>query len=156
MVLQPQWAAFSIPAVQAHPIAFHSPSHGAVIRVYDTAGNVVETHETRPISKRGRFLLASRHTFSLKNETRRGILSPCMIAISYRREDTAPITGRIYDRLQAILGRDQVNVMETHQQAGVLTHLGPQISPISVNVSHDIAKALPSITEKPDKVHGKL
>jgi TIR domain len=31
-----------------------------------------------------------------------------MIAISYRREDTAPITGRIYDRLQAIFGRDQV------------------------------------------------
>jgi hypothetical protein len=31
-----------------------------------------------------------------------------MIAISYRREDTAPITGRIYDRLQAIFGRDRV------------------------------------------------
>jgi hypothetical protein len=31
-----------------------------------------------------------------------------MIAISYRREDTAPITGRIYDRLQAIFSRDQV------------------------------------------------
>jgi len=31
-----------------------------------------------------------------------------MIAISYRREDTAPITGRIYDRLQAVFGRDRV------------------------------------------------
>src|SRR4029453_2480998 len=31
-----------------------------------------------------------------------------VIAISYRREDTAPITGRIYDRLQAIFSRDQV------------------------------------------------
>ena len=31
-----------------------------------------------------------------------------MIAISYRREDTAPITGRIYDRLQAIFSRDRV------------------------------------------------
>ena len=31
-----------------------------------------------------------------------------MIAISYRREDSAPITGRIYDRLQAVFGRDQV------------------------------------------------
>jgi TIR domain len=31
-----------------------------------------------------------------------------MIAISYRREDTAPITGRIYDQLQAVFGRDQV------------------------------------------------
>ena len=31
-----------------------------------------------------------------------------MIAISYRREDTAPITGRIDDRLQAIFGRDRV------------------------------------------------
>src|SRR5215475_12558024 len=31
-----------------------------------------------------------------------------MIAISYRREDTAPITGRIYDRLQSIFGRDRV------------------------------------------------
>jgi TIR domain-containing protein len=31
-----------------------------------------------------------------------------MIAISYRREDSAPITGRIYDRLQAVFGRDRV------------------------------------------------
>jgi len=31
-----------------------------------------------------------------------------LIAISYRREDTAPITGRIYDRLQAKFGRDRV------------------------------------------------
>ncbi len=31
-----------------------------------------------------------------------------MIAISYRREDTASITGRIYDRLQAVFGRDGV------------------------------------------------
>jgi hypothetical protein len=31
-----------------------------------------------------------------------------MIAISYRREDTAAITGRIYDRLQAKFGRDRV------------------------------------------------
>jgi hypothetical protein len=31
-----------------------------------------------------------------------------MIAISYRREDSAPITGRIYDRLEAIFGRDRV------------------------------------------------
>src|SRR6267143_3578185 len=31
-----------------------------------------------------------------------------MIAISYRREDTAPITGRIYDRLEAVFGRDRV------------------------------------------------
>ena len=31
-----------------------------------------------------------------------------MIAISYRREDTAPITGRIYDRLEALFGRDRV------------------------------------------------
>jgi hypothetical protein len=31
-----------------------------------------------------------------------------MIGISYRREDTAPITGRIYDRLQALFGRDRV------------------------------------------------
>jgi len=31
-----------------------------------------------------------------------------VIAISYRREDTAAITGRIYDRLQAIFSRDRV------------------------------------------------
>lgn len=31
-----------------------------------------------------------------------------MIAISYRREDTAHITGRIYDRLQNAFGEDQV------------------------------------------------
>jgi TIR domain len=31
-----------------------------------------------------------------------------MIAISYRRDDTAPITGRIYDRLEAVFGRDRV------------------------------------------------
>jgi hypothetical protein len=31
-----------------------------------------------------------------------------MIAISYRREDSAPITGRIYDRLEAVFGRDRV------------------------------------------------
>jgi nitrate reductase NapE component len=31
-----------------------------------------------------------------------------MIAISYRREDSAPIAGRIYDRLQAVFGRDRV------------------------------------------------
>src|SRR5437867_4550828 len=31
-----------------------------------------------------------------------------MIAISYRREDTAPITGRIYDRLEAVFGRDRI------------------------------------------------
>jgi len=31
-----------------------------------------------------------------------------MIAISYRREDSAPIPGRIYDRLQAVFGRDRV------------------------------------------------
>jgi hypothetical protein len=31
-----------------------------------------------------------------------------MIAISYRREDTAQITGRIYDQLEAVFGRDRV------------------------------------------------
>jgi TIR domain len=31
-----------------------------------------------------------------------------MIAISYRREDTAQITGRIYDRLREVFGQDQV------------------------------------------------
>jgi hypothetical protein len=31
-----------------------------------------------------------------------------MIAISYRREDSLPITGRLYDRLQAEFGRGKV------------------------------------------------
>jgi hypothetical protein len=31
-----------------------------------------------------------------------------MIAISYRREDSLPIAGRLYDRLQATFGRDNV------------------------------------------------
>src|ERR1700730_11285402 len=31
-----------------------------------------------------------------------------MIAISYRREDSTPITGRLYDRLQAEFGRGNV------------------------------------------------
>lgn len=31
-----------------------------------------------------------------------------MIAISYRREDSLPVTGRLYDRLQAHFGKDQV------------------------------------------------
>ena len=33
---------------------------------------------------------------------------PLMIAISYRREDSLPIAGRLYDRLQAEFGRGQV------------------------------------------------
>jgi len=33
-----------------------SRSHDAVIRVYDDAGNVIETHEHRAISRNGRFL----------------------------------------------------------------------------------------------------
>ena len=36
---------------------FYSRSHDAVIRVYDVAGNVIETHEhTRAISKSGDLL----------------------------------------------------------------------------------------------------
>lgn len=31
-----------------------------------------------------------------------------MLAISYRREDSGPITGRIFDRLQTAFGRDKV------------------------------------------------
>lgn len=31
-----------------------------------------------------------------------------MVAISYRREDTGPLTGRICDRLQSVFGRDRV------------------------------------------------
>lgn len=31
-----------------------------------------------------------------------------MIAISYRREDSRPVTGRLYDRLQTKFGRDSV------------------------------------------------
>ena len=34
--------------------------------------------------------------------------APLMIAISYRREDSLPITGRLYDRLQSEFGRDSV------------------------------------------------
>jgi hypothetical protein len=32
---------------------FYSRSHDAVIRVYDTAGNLIETHEFKAISKSG-------------------------------------------------------------------------------------------------------
>jgi hypothetical protein len=32
---------------------FRSRSHDAVIRVYDEAGNVIDTHDTRAISKSG-------------------------------------------------------------------------------------------------------
>ena len=35
-------------------VKFYSRSHDAVIRVYDTAGNVIETCESRAISKRGK------------------------------------------------------------------------------------------------------
>jgi hypothetical protein len=35
---------------------FFSRSHDAVIRVYDEAGNVIETHNTRAISKSGKSL----------------------------------------------------------------------------------------------------
>jgi hypothetical protein len=38
---------------------FFSRSHDALIRVYDAAGNVIETHEQRAISKSGEF--RSRH-----------------------------------------------------------------------------------------------
>ena len=31
-----------------------------------------------------------------------------MFAISYRREDSAAITGRIYDRLRGEFGRDRI------------------------------------------------
>src|SRR5437868_1559875 len=34
--------------------------------------------------------------------------APPMIAISYRREDSLPITGRLYDRLQAKFGKQSV------------------------------------------------
>ena len=39
-----------------------SRSHDAVIRVYDEAGNVIETHEDAGDFKSSEFLLASRHT----------------------------------------------------------------------------------------------
>jgi hypothetical protein len=42
---------------------FRSRSHDAVIRVYDEAGNVIETHEHAASSKSGKSLLASRGTF---------------------------------------------------------------------------------------------
>ena len=35
----------------AGPAKFHSRSHDAVIRVYDDAGNVIETHEHKAILK---------------------------------------------------------------------------------------------------------
>ncbi len=38
---------------------FRSRSHHAVIRVYDEAGDVIETHEHTGEFKRGEFLLAS-------------------------------------------------------------------------------------------------
>ena len=34
--------------------------------------------------------------------------TPLMIAISYRREDSLPVAGRLYDRLQSEFGRDKV------------------------------------------------
>jgi len=42
---------------------FFSRSHDAVIRVYDAAGTVIETHEHAGISKIDEFLLASHRTF---------------------------------------------------------------------------------------------
>jgi hypothetical protein len=38
-------------------------THNAVIRVYDEAGNVIETHEHAGEFKESRELLASRHAF---------------------------------------------------------------------------------------------
>jgi hypothetical protein len=40
---------------------FHSGSHDAVIRVYDAAGNVIETHEHA-----GDFKSRKRHTYNKK------------------------------------------------------------------------------------------
>jgi len=40
---------------------FHSRSHDAVIRVYDAAGNVIETHEHA-----GDFKSRKRHTYNKK------------------------------------------------------------------------------------------
>ena len=44
---------------------FYSRSHRGVIRVYDEAGNVIETHEHAGDSKSGDFLAASRYTSPL-------------------------------------------------------------------------------------------
>jgi hypothetical protein len=43
----------------------HSRSHDAVIRVFDEAGNVIETHETPATSKGGEFIFSSRGITSL-------------------------------------------------------------------------------------------
>jgi len=53
-----------------------------------------------------------------------------MIAISYRREDSAPITGRIYDRLQAVFGRDRVFIDLDSIPFGVdfRTHISESLS----------------------------
>ena len=44
---------------------FRSRSHDAVIRVYDEAGNVIDTHDTRAILKSGRMLRRVYERFEL-------------------------------------------------------------------------------------------
>ena len=46
---------------------FFSRSHDAVIRVYDDASNVMETHEQAEQFKSDEFVLASRHIFTKTN-----------------------------------------------------------------------------------------
>ena len=41
---------------------FHSRTHAAVIRVYDEAGNMIETHEHPGVQRVVSIFLASRHT----------------------------------------------------------------------------------------------
>jgi hypothetical protein len=43
------------PTLPSHSIG--SRSHDAVFRVYDDAGNVIETHEQRAISERGNLVV---------------------------------------------------------------------------------------------------
>jgi hypothetical protein len=37
-----------------------------------------------------------------------------MIAISYRRDDSLPVAGRLYDRLQAEFGKERGNTGQSY------------------------------------------
>jgi len=61
-----------------------SRSHNAVIRAYDAAGNVIETHEHPGEFMECKVLLASRHTARVER------LRPCTSALRPNRQSLSP------------------------------------------------------------------
>jgi hypothetical protein len=63
---------------------FFSRSHDAVIRFYDAAGYVIETHEHKGDFMECKVLLASRHTARVER------LRPCTSALLPNRQSLSP------------------------------------------------------------------